>query len=151
MNNSSDAGSVVACLISFVVVAGLIALFVFAIINANNQAKKSEENINRMMVNLPTDKQTVFLLHLQSARKNVTTAILLAFFVGWLGAHKFYMGQTGWGIAYLLFCWTGIPSLVSFFEMFSLPGSVARHNEQKAWEAYQLMGYSRPQTQLTAA
>ena len=34
------------------------------------------------------------------------------------------MGETGWGILYLLFCWTLIPHLVSFVECFLLPGRV---------------------------
>jgi TM2 domain-containing membrane protein YozV len=48
--------------------------------------------------------------------KNKTTAILLTFFLGGLGVHKFYLGQTGLGIAYLLFCWTLIPGLIAFIE-----------------------------------
>ena len=41
---------------------------------------------------------------------------LLAFFLGGFGAHKFYVGKYGFGILYLLFCWTFIPGLVSFIE-----------------------------------
>lgn len=52
--------------------------------------------------------------------KTRTGAILWCFFLGWLGAHKFYLGQTGWGIVYLLFCWTGIPSLAAFIEFIML-------------------------------
>ena len=48
--------------------------------------------------------------------KNKTVAALLAFFFGGLGIHKFYMGQIGWGIIYVLFCWTFIPAIVGFFE-----------------------------------
>ncbi|GAB4215150.1 MAG: hypothetical protein OHK0012_14650 [Synechococcales cyanobacterium] len=48
--------------------------------------------------------------------KTKLVAFLLAFFLGGLGIHKFYLGQTGWGIAYLLFCWTIIPSIVAFVE-----------------------------------
>lgn len=40
----------------------------------------------------------------------------LALFLGTFGAHKFYQGKSGWGIAYLVFCWTFIPTLVSFVE-----------------------------------
>ncbi len=29
-------------------------------------------------------------------------AIVLAVFLGWLGAHRFYLGQIGWGIFYLV-------------------------------------------------
>lgn len=45
-----------------------------------------------------------------------TTAILWCFFLGAFGAHKFYLGQGGWGVVYLLFCWTGIPSFAAFIE-----------------------------------
>ena len=37
-----------------------------------------------------------------TGEKNKLVAALLAFFLGLFGAHKFYLGQTGWGIAYLL-------------------------------------------------
>lgn len=55
-----------------------------------------------------------------SAQKSPTTAILLALFLGGLGAHHFYMRNPGVAILYILFCWTFIPSIVSFFEAFCL-------------------------------
>lgn len=48
--------------------------------------------------------------------KSRITAFLLAWFLGGIGAHKFYLGKAGEGIAYLLFCWTFIPSVIAFFE-----------------------------------
>ena len=48
--------------------------------------------------------------------KSKIVAGLLALFLGGLGIHKFYLGQGGWGILYLLFCWTFIPSIIAFFE-----------------------------------
>ena len=41
---------------------------------------------------------------------------LLALFLGWLGAHKFYAGRTGTGILYLFFCWTGIPAILAVID-----------------------------------
>ena len=52
--------------------------------------------------------------------KSRIAAALFAFFLGWIGAHKFYLGQVGKGILYLLFCWTGIPAIVSFIEFILL-------------------------------
>lgn len=48
--------------------------------------------------------------------KNRYLAALLAFSLGWLGIHKYYMGQIGWGIAYTLFSWTFIPALAGTIE-----------------------------------
>jgi TM2 domain-containing membrane protein YozV len=49
-------------------------------------------------------------------KKNRVAAILLAFFLGGIGVHKFYLGRIGWGIIYLLFCWTLIPAFIAFIE-----------------------------------
>ena len=45
-----------------------------------------------------------------------TALLLLTFFLGGLGAHKFYLGQWVQGILYLLFFLTGIPALVALIE-----------------------------------
>ena len=48
--------------------------------------------------------------------KNRTTAALLAFFLGGIGVHKFYLGRTAAGVLYLIFCWTAIPAIIAFVE-----------------------------------
>lgn len=52
--------------------------------------------------------------------KSKSTATILAFFLGGLGIHKFYLGKSVQGIMYMLFCWTFIPSILAFFEFFGL-------------------------------
>ena len=48
--------------------------------------------------------------------KSKAVAVLLALFLGGIGMHKFYLGKPLWGIIYLVFCWSYIPSIVSFVE-----------------------------------
>jgi TM2 domain-containing membrane protein YozV len=36
-------------------------------------------------------------------------AILLALFLGWLGVHRFYLGQIGWGLVVLIIAWAFLP------------------------------------------
>lgn len=48
--------------------------------------------------------------------KNRVVAALLAFFLGGIGAHQFYLGRIGMGILYLAFFWTFIPGIVAVFE-----------------------------------
>ncbi|MDW0116078.1 TM2 domain-containing protein [Sporosarcina thermotolerans] len=65
--------------------------------------------------------------------KSKTAAGLLAIFFGGLGIHKFYLGRWGWGIIYLLFCWTYIPALIGLIEgiiyLVSNPHNFARKYE----------------------
>ena len=48
--------------------------------------------------------------------KSRVAAVLLAIFLGWLGAHKFYLGRIGFGFMYLFFFWTGIPAILGIIE-----------------------------------
>ena len=52
--------------------------------------------------------------------KDKTTAGVLAFLIGGIGGHKFYLGQTGLGVLYLMFCWTLIPGFIGLIEGISL-------------------------------
>lgn len=44
------------------------------------------------------------------------SAFLLAFFLGSFGVHKFYLGNNGVGLVYLLLCWTGIPTILGLID-----------------------------------
>ncbi len=46
--------------------------------------------------------------------RNRFVAALLAFFLGNFGIQWFYLGRTIYGIFSILFCWTFIPSIISF-------------------------------------
>jgi TM2 domain-containing membrane protein YozV len=48
--------------------------------------------------------------------KSRPIAILLALLLGGFGVHRFYVGPTSWGIAYLVFFWSGIPGLLGWLE-----------------------------------
>lgn len=56
-------------------------------------------------------------------------AIVLAWFFGGLGIHRFYLGQPIVGLLYLLFCWTLIPSIVAFLE-----GLVWTFTSERSWQ-----------------
>lgn len=56
------------------------------------------------------------LLITEKKIKSRTTAGILAILLGGFGIHKFYLGKVGWGILYLVFCWTGIPAIVGIIE-----------------------------------
>lgn len=49
--------------------------------------------------------------------KSRGTAMLLAFLLGFLGGHKFYLNRPGQGILYLVLCWTLIPGCIALIEV----------------------------------
>lgn len=119
----------------------IIAMVVSAILIINKSRKKAEQseaNITKMVNSLPQEKQMQFIMQVNSVKKNPTTAVLLALFLGGLGAHKFYLGKTGMGIVYLIFSWTTLPAWISIIEAFSLSRQVAQVNEKKAQEYFHM-------------
>lgn len=53
----------------------------------------------------------------ESKKPSLMVYILLALFLGGIGAHDFYVGKTGKGLIKLAFCWTGIPSIIALFNI----------------------------------
>ncbi|WCL82777.1 NINE protein [Saprospira sp. CCB-QB6] len=52
--------------------------------------------------------------------KNKIVAALLAFFVGFIGVHKFYLNRPVQGVLYFLLSWTGIPAIIAFIDFIVL-------------------------------
>ncbi len=63
--------------------------------------------------------------------KSKIAAAVLAFLLGGIGVHKFYLGQAGMGILYLLFSWTGIPSIAAFIDAIILLCSTDENFQRK--------------------
>ena len=65
------------------------------------------------------------------SNKSRLCAALLAFFLGGLGIHRFYIGKTTSGIFMLLFCWTLIPSIIAFVDFIIILCGSATDSEGK--------------------
>lgn len=73
----------------------------------------------------PSQSQPTFLSAFNSrtsSGKNRTTAAILGILFGGFGVHHFYLGNSGRGILYLLFCWTYVPAIIGLIEGLSLLG-----------------------------
>ena len=53
-------------------------------------------------------------------KRSRIVAIILAFFLGGLGVHKFYLRQVGWGILYLVLCWSYLSLVASIVDIIIL-------------------------------
>lgn len=67
-----------------------------------------------------------------SRTKSKIVAFALAWLLGGLGGHKFYLNRVGQGLLYLIFCWTFIPTVIAFIE-----GIVyLTMEDERFWEKY---------------
>lgn len=87
-----------------------------------------------LMKELDNQERLLFQTEITGRRKEVTTGVLLAVFLGGLGAHRFYMGQTGAGILYAIFFWTFIPGIVALIEAFLMPQRIRDYNATAGME-----------------
>lgn len=70
----------------------------------------------------------------QKDKLNKTALLLITFFLGGFGAHKFYTRRNLEGFFYLIFFWTFIPRLISFVE-FIIYAFTSSENLQKRYSA----------------
>lgn len=52
-----------------------------------------------------------------SNKPSLTVYLLLAVFLGGIGAHDFYVGKPVKGFIKLAFCWTGLPAVIAVFNI----------------------------------
>lgn len=86
-----------------------------------------------------THHETTRLMRYDAGKKSAGIAYLLWFFLGFFGAHRFYLGRT-WTAMLILVCTLlafltlGITALVSalilFFDLFTIPSGVQHYNEK---------------------
>jgi len=84
--------------------------------------------------NLNDSERSLFSAEYANSAKQPWVGVLLAFFLGGLGVHHFFLGRNVLGAVYLLFCWTFVPAMIAFVETFLMPSRVKAYNSDLAAE-----------------
>jgi TM2 domain-containing membrane protein YozV len=75
---------------------------------------------------------TRVLMLYEANKKTALVAYLLWFFLGWFGAHNFYLGRIGVAVTQLILSLTIVGIVITFFwvivDAFLIPGWVRRQN-----------------------
>ncbi len=91
-----------------------------------------------------------FLLSLEHVRKDISTALLWAFFLGGVGAHHYYLKRTATGILYTVMTCTLVLYPVSYVlnivDLFRMKKLVVQTNRKRALELKSMILASRART-----
>lgn len=74
-----------------------------------------QSNFSEAVSLLPQSQQAAYQAEVERQRKSTGIAYLLYFLLGGFGAHKFYIRERDWGLAYLIPTIINIPMLIAFF------------------------------------
>jgi TM2 domain-containing membrane protein YozV len=88
-----------------------------------------EKRLQQYGSNLPVQQKLYFQQEYDKQSRNPSTALILTLLLGGAGAHRFYLGQWGWGAAYLVFFWTCVPLLLALVECFLIRARTETYNE----------------------
>ena len=97
--------------------------FFFCAAVSDNLRQGGNTVLNERIVYVQAPQQDIYV----HSRKSKGLAMTLCFFLGWMGAHEFYLRNYFSGSLYLIFCWTLIPlllSIIDFIILFLTPKSV---------------------------
>ncbi len=95
-------------------------------------------------VNWNDQQRALFNAQMAAWQKDEVVGVLLALFLGTFGAHHFYLRRPGLGILYIVFSWTGVPTVIGFVECFFMPGRVRQYNLALATYFAAQMGEPQP-------
>ena len=84
--------------------------------------------INQYLASVPPEKIASINAIYQNTRKHLSTSMLLALLGGTFGIHRAYLGKRRSAMAMFLFFWSGIPSIISMFDLTAMPRTVSEFN-----------------------
>jgi len=89
-------------------------------------------NETLLQLGMTPQQQTEFLAQMTPLRKSRRLAAWLAALLGGIGAHHFYLDQPDRGWRFVIFCWTGVPTVLALWELRPIGQRVDRYNAVRA-------------------
>jgi len=120
-------------LVVFLIILGIMAK---RISDSIRDAAQNNGRINQYLAAVPEDKIGTIQAVYQNTRKSLGMALILASVGGLFGLHRIYLGKARSAAAMFLLFWTGIPAVVSLFDLTVLPRIVSEFNLNVAESLY---------------
>ena len=124
----SPTGSVILWSVSLVIFAIIIIFMAVRLSQSIQDAIQNNGRCNQYLAVIPADKIAVINAIYQNTRKSLSGAMILTVVGGVFGLQRVYLGKRKSAMAMFLFFWTGIPTVISLFDLVNMPRTVSEFN-----------------------
>ena len=122
---------------------GLLIFLIFLVIltvRLFNSLKTSAQNngrINQYLAAVPPEQIGTISAVYQNTRKSLGLAMILSIVGGGYGLQRAYLGRRKSAVMMFLFFWSGIPTIISIFDLVNMPKTVSEFNLTVARSLYE--------------
>lgn len=117
----------VGLLVALLAITVLVALVygLTGLLNSTRRVERAAQaELRQALARIPPESQEAFVSYTNRRAKSPAAAVLLALFLGWLGAHRFYLRDYGIGFIYLAYFLVGIPVSLALIYFVRVPTAV---------------------------
>lgn len=126
--NTTPTGALVILGLTIVIFSGVIIYLAIRLNHSIQQATLNNGRGNQYLAAVPADRIGTVNAVYQNTRRNLSSALILTLVGGVFGLQRAYLGKRKSAMAMFLFFWTGIPSIVSLFDLTDMPRIVSEFN-----------------------
>ena len=121
-------GTLIVWAVSLAIFIIFLVILAARISNSVRTAAKNNGRINQYLAAIPADKVGTIHAVYQHTRKSTGIAMLLCLVGGTFGIQRAYLGKERSAFTMFLFFWTGIPTIISLFDLTGMPAAVSDFN-----------------------
>ncbi|MHC1772477.1 MAG: TM2 domain-containing protein [Flexilinea sp.] len=128
--STGDLGGTGLAIFAIVILIFLVIGIILLVRLSKSMSAAAEDNarINQMLAAVPEEKIGVVNALYNNAKKELGMALLLVFILGSFGVHKIYLGEKKAAILFMIFAFTCIPAIISFFDAMKMPKTISEYN-----------------------
>lgn len=126
--NMTPKGTVIVWIVTLIIFFIFVAVLAIRISKSIQAAATNNGRINQYLAAVPADRIGTINAIYQNSRLHLSSAMILCIVGGIFGFQRIYLGKRKSALAMFLLFWTGIPTVISLFDLANMPTTVSEFN-----------------------
>lgn len=126
--SSTPTGALIIIGVTLVIFFVILVILAIRLSHSIEQATLNNGRSNQYLAAVPADRIGIVNSVYQNTRKSLSCAMILCVLGGTFGLQRAYLGKRKSALTMFLFFWTGVPSIISLFDLADMPKTVSEFN-----------------------